>query len=163
VEREKGVEVATIEGSMEAAEKLHVLLPHRLLPQPGGFEGVFGIEVGPHPNRFAVLGLDQEGEWRLGLGATLLATRADAADPENAVAEVPNLRELDVDFDESRVQVSPQLADALASPIHRRFASYQRRHPRMPLHLGVDFLEQRFYVSAVGRLNGAPKGLDVLL
>jgi hypothetical protein len=27
----------------------------------------------------------------------------------------------------------------------------------MPLDLGVDFLEQRFYVSAVGRLNGAPK------
>jgi hypothetical protein len=61
------------------------------------------------------------------------------------------------------VQVSPQLAHALASPIHRRFASQQRWHPRTPLHLGVEFLQQRLDVSPVGRLNRAFERLHVLL
>jgi hypothetical protein len=38
--RHKGLDVAVVEGPQEAADDIHILLRHRLLPQPGGFEGI---------------------------------------------------------------------------------------------------------------------------
>src|SRR4051794_29706204 len=43
-------EVAPIERVKAATHELHVLLRHRLLRETGGFEGLFGVEVGSNPN-----------------------------------------------------------------------------------------------------------------
>jgi hypothetical protein len=41
-------------GALEVApHDLHVLLRHRLLPKPGGFEGVLGIAADPNPDQLA--------------------------------------------------------------------------------------------------------------
>src|SRR6266545_5480357 len=95
-----------------------------LLPQPDGFEGFFGVEVSPNPNRPAVLVLGYAAPGRLGLGATFVTTRTGAADRDESVSQVPDLRELDVGLGESLVQVSEHLADALVSPIHGRFPTH---------------------------------------
>src|SRR5215207_9078289 len=48
---EIAIPVARVERLHEGAYDLHVLLRHRLLPQPGGFEGVLLGEKGPVPAR----------------------------------------------------------------------------------------------------------------
>jgi choline dehydrogenase-like flavoprotein len=56
----------------------------------------------------------------------------------------------------SRVTTRPHLADAVVSPKHRLLPSQQRVQRRVPLHLGIELLQQRFDVSAVARLKSAP-------
>jgi hypothetical protein len=54
-------------------------------------------------------------------------------------------------------------ADAVVSPKHRRFPSQQRVERRVPSHVGVEYLQQRFHVSAIARLKSALESLNVLL
>ena len=63
----------------ECLGDLHVLLRHRLLRQPGGFEGVPWIEIGPDRDRLAVPDLGHEGQGRLRFGAAGLAACARGA------------------------------------------------------------------------------------
>ena len=92
----------------------------RLLRQPGGFEGFIGIEEASNPNHLAVFEIDQEGERRLGLGSACLATSTEAAFGDEALSQVADLKDIKVKLNESLVQVSGHLADALVSPVHRR-------------------------------------------
>ena len=46
--------ISLVEGRISALRRLHVLLRHRLLPQPGGFEGFRTIGVPVHSERFPV-------------------------------------------------------------------------------------------------------------
>jgi hypothetical protein len=136
---------------------------HRLLPKPYGCEGLFGIEVAPDPNRLAVLELDYGGKGRRGLDSALLTTRDPAADCDNSIAEIPDLRELDLELAESLVQVAKHLADAIVSPMHRRFPSQRSQNRGLPLHVSVEFLQHRFDISSVVRVRKAFESLDVLL
>src|SRR5262245_28718318 len=145
------------------AHVLDVLPRHRLLPQPSGFEGLFGIEVTPNPNRLAVLEVDYGGErWR-GLDTALFTARNPAADCDDSIAEIPDFRELDPELAESLVQVAEHLSHAIVSPVHRRGASQRSQDGGLPLHVGVEFLQHRFYISAVVRVRKAFESLDVLL
>src|SRR5687767_12750034 len=87
-----------------------------LLRQSGGFEGLLGIEVAPNRDRLAVLDLGHERQGRLGLGPAFPATVARAADRDEAVSQIPDLRDLDVDLAEGLVEVPEHLADAVVSP-----------------------------------------------
>src|SRR5215208_6432293 len=122
-----------------------------LLPQTGGFEGFFGLEEGPHQNRLAVPELDHERRGELELGATLLAAYVASADRDEAVPQIPDLRDVDLELVESFVEVSEQLADAVVSPEHCRVPCEQLVHHRVPLDLGVECFQQRFDVSSVAR------------
>jgi hypothetical protein len=62
---------------------------------------------------FSVLDVGHGGERRLGHGPARLATGADAADCDDSVAEVPDLRVFDVDLVKNVVEVAEHLADAL--------------------------------------------------
>ena len=120
------------------------------------------IEVAPKPDHLAVLEVDHGG-WGESVSARSPATGADASDRDDAVAQVADLRVLLVGLAQSLVHVSDRLAEALVSSIHRRLASQPREDPRVPLHLGVELLQQRVDVSAVSRLDPALEGIHVLL
>src|SRR6185295_10512350 len=110
---ERNVKVATVERLIASTHDLHVLLRHRLLRKPGGFEGLLVIEESPNRNRLAIPDLGHEGQGRLGLGAAFPAARAGAADCDESVSQIPDLRDLDVDLAEGVVEVSEHLADAV--------------------------------------------------
>jgi hypothetical protein len=44
-ELQRGVDIAALPRLVETLRKLHILLRHRLLPQPGGFEGGGVVQV----------------------------------------------------------------------------------------------------------------------
>src|SRR5439155_8139769 len=113
--------VLAVEGGEQPPDNLHVLLRHRLLREAGGFECLLGIEVGPNRNRPAIFDLGHEGQGRLGLGAAGLATCASAADCDESVSQIPDLRDLDLDLTEGLIEVSEHLADAVVTPKHRLF------------------------------------------
>ncbi len=97
-------------------------------------------------------------------GAAFLATRADAADRDDSLAKVPGLRDGDLDLPERLVPLSELVADALVSPIHRRYPpEHHHLEHRVPLHLGVESLQERVDVSAVERVDSALEDIDVLL
>jgi len=52
---EKRCEVPSIEGLVVAADDLDVLLRHRLLLEPGGFEGLVPVEKDLSPRGLAVV------------------------------------------------------------------------------------------------------------
>src|SRR5215204_6811114 len=47
--------------------------------------------------------------------------------------------------------------------MHRRFPSQRSQNRGLPLHLGVEFLQHRFDISAVVRVRKAFESLDILL
>src|SRR5829696_721673 len=145
------------------SKPVDVLLRHRLLGKAGGFEGLLGIEVGPNPNRLAVLHVSDRAEGHLGHRPALLAPRADAADPDDSITQVPDLRVVEVDVVESLINLTQHLTDTVVSPADGRLASEWNQKRRMPLHLGVELLQQRFGVPAVIRLSPALERFDVLL
>ena len=95
--------------------------------------------------------------------APLPATRAGAPDRDDPATEVADLRVLAVELGERPEKVFHHLADALVPPIHRPLSLEPHQKRRVPLDLGVEYLDQGFDVSAVGRLDPALKGLYVLL
>ncbi len=99
----------------------------------------------------------------LDLRSALSATRAEAADRNDPVAKVSDLRVLGVDLGEGLEHVSQHLADALVSPRHPRLTLEAHLHRRVPFHLGVEFCQHSFEVSTVVRINSALDRLDVLL
>jgi hypothetical protein len=109
----------------------------RLLPQPGGFEGVFAIEETQDPHDLAVSEIDQKGKGCFGLGSACLATPAEVAFAEEAISQVADLEDLEVQPGERLGRVSGHLADALVSPVHRRLTPEQLQERRVPLHVGV--------------------------
>ncbi|MGH2961862.1 MAG: hypothetical protein ACRDL3_06690 [Solirubrobacterales bacterium] len=129
-------DVSAVKRVKRAFESLDVLLRHRLLPHPGGFEGLFGIEEAPNPRPPAVPEIDQVTDRRPGLGSACLATLAHPAACYEAISEVPDLKELEVELGESLVRVSEKLAAAFVSPIHGRFAPEHRRKRRTVLDRG---------------------------
>ncbi len=134
-----------------------------LLRKPGSFEGLLGIEIGPKQECLAILDLGHERQGRVGLDAACLTPCAGAADRDESVSQIPDLRHLDVDLAEGLVEVSEHLADSVVSSKHSLFPSQQGVQRRVPLHLGIELLQQRFDVSAVARLESALESLDVLL
>src|SRR5829696_1366616 len=68
-----------------AHHDLHVLLRHRLLRQPDGFEGVRGIEVGPRSNDAASFQLVDDGELQLHRHPASLAGRPLPQQADNAI------------------------------------------------------------------------------
>ena len=60
-----------------------------------------GIEVGPDPNRLAVLHVGDSAEAQLGHCPAVLAPGADATDPDDSITQVPDLRVVEVDLGES--------------------------------------------------------------
>src|SRR4051812_20122129 len=86
--------------------------PERLAPRGPRLRGPPWDEVAPHKNRLAVLDLAHKGRGCLDLDAACLATCAGAADRDELVSQIPDLRDLDVDLAEGLVEVSQHVADA---------------------------------------------------
>jgi hypothetical protein len=132
----------------------------RLLPQPGGFEGLrmAWILLGPHGEPIA------EATEVAGFGiedAAAPEPEASVAECEDEVAEVSNLLNAHSELLECRLQFRPPFPEAFV-PV-KGLAALDLRGERMPLDIGVGDLEQRPYVSPVVRLDSALEGLDVLL
>src|SRR5215207_357375 len=72
---------------------------------PGGFESLVGIEEGPNPSRLAVLELHQVGPGRLDLDTALRATPTHPTVREHSIAEVTDLRDLEVELSEGGKQI----------------------------------------------------------
>jgi hypothetical protein len=138
------------------------LLRHRLLPQPGGFEGFFGVEVAADPNRLAVLEVDHGGKRGCDLGSALPTTRDPASGRDDSIAEIPDVRELHPELTESLVQVTQHPADAGVSSVHRRITPHRPQDGGLPLHVRVELSQQRVDVAVVVRIREAFKALDVL-
>jgi hypothetical protein len=68
-----------------------------------------------------------------------------------------------VDLDEGLGQISEPVADALVSSVHRQVSPERHQNRRMPLDLGVEFVQQRFEILARDRLSPALERLDVFL
>src|SRR2546423_522410 len=134
-----------------------------LLRQPGGFEGFSALQVCPRVDGLPVLELDHSGDWRLGLGTARFATCTEPPDSDDSFANVADVRVIDADLGKHLVLVSEPLANALVPAIHRCFPSQQCSYRRMPLHVGVEVLQHRLDVPAVGRVSCALEGIDVLL
>jgi hypothetical protein len=108
-----------------APEQIDVLLRHPQLRQPGGFEGLVGVEIFPNADRFAAPEIDQAGDAGFGPSATLPAAPTEITDRNDALAEVPEFRRLGLSLCERFVKVSQELAGSLMSPIDRRFSTEQ--------------------------------------
>src|SRR5215210_3088161 len=138
--------------------------PGGLLPQPHGFEGVPGIEVGPNPNCLAVAAVDEEADRRLGFGFASPAPGPQAAGRDESFgSQVPNLSQLDVESVKYLGHVSEQLARSRVSSVHRPLAPQPGLNPRMPLDFRVEELQHHVEVSAVVGLDRALEGLHVFL
>ena len=111
-----------------------------LRPQAGGFEGLFRIEVVPHPSHLAVLELDHPADGRFGLRSARLATRPEAPDYEDPLAKITDLRILDLNLGEGLVHFAHELPDAFVPPMHRRFPPEHHLDQRAPLHGRVELL-----------------------
>src|ERR687897_1357170 len=64
---EPGLPVVPIKGVGSLPHDLDLLLRHPLLPQPGGCEGILGVEVVPHPRHPAASELDHPVDGRFDL------------------------------------------------------------------------------------------------
>src|SRR5262249_21295612 len=153
VDRKPGRQIAAIKGFYRAAHKLHVLLRHRLLRQPGGFEGFLGIKVGPNPNPLPVPSSDEPGHGRIDLDTTLGAMRMHATECKQSLSEVRASRELETKVVERFEQVLNPLPTPPPPPKPRRPPSQPRPNRRMPFHRWVELLQHRVKVLAVARLK----------
>jgi hypothetical protein len=70
--------------------RLTAFRPKRLFGQVCDSEGLLGIEIGPNADRLAVLVVAHGAERRLSPCSAALATRADDADRDDSIAEVPD-------------------------------------------------------------------------
>src|SRR2546421_6102745 len=111
------------------------------------------MDEAPYPYPFAVLEPDQVGIEGVDLHAACGAVRVYPADSEDLIAEDSGLGDVELEIREGLEQFSNRLARPLPTPIHRRFASQQLEQSGMPLHRGVELLQQPVKVSAGGRLN----------
>ena len=135
-----------------------------LLRQPGGFEGVLWIEVGPDRDRLAVPDLGHEGQGRLRFDAAGLAACARAANRDEPVSQIPE--RLDPRCEprrRSRTGLRPTGVLPSWPRKTRPSPSHQRVQRRVPRDLGMEFAQQRVDISAVSRLEPALEGLHVLL
>ena len=89
--------------------------------------------------------------------------RPDASDGDDPVSEIADLRVLDMDLVDNFIEFSKPRADTAMTSIDRRSPAEQNRKRRVPLDLGVEFIQQRLDVSAVVRISGALGPLDVVL
>jgi hypothetical protein len=99
-------------------EQLDVLLRHRLLPQPGGFEGLLSRQVSVHPRDFSLAKAIEPGEGLLYIDATPATPASRIGDQENAVvADLRDLPNIDVNV-HNRIQkpIPEQLTHRLAPP-----------------------------------------------
>ena len=128
-------------------------LRHRLLPQPHGFEGLCLVEEGPNTAHLPVPEIDQVGEWRIDLGSTCSATRTHPAARDESISKVSNLGDLDVKLGERRIQLAEPVTNSLVSSVNGRLAPEQHLKHRLPLHVGVEILQERVDVAEVVRLN----------
>jgi hypothetical protein len=137
-----------------------------LLPQPGCFEGLSGIEVGANLSRFAVLELHHGTERRPGLDSAPLATCADASDSDNSFANLLDLRDLDLKLGKTVVKVSNPIGYARVPPIHRRFPSQRHRSRRMrstPASTSSSIAStSRRLNPSTNRLKGSTFSCDIL-
>jgi hypothetical protein len=62
----------------------------------------------------------------------VLAPCADAADPDDSITQVPDLRVVEVDLGESLIHLTQHLTDAVVSPTYGRLAPEWNQKRRMP-------------------------------
>src|SRR5205823_3684774 len=90
-----GVAISAVESVVHPPHDLDVLLRHRLLRKPGGFEGLFPIAVAIHARKKAIADDEEHGEGALDQSPARLAGASHAAEREHAVTEITVV----VDFD----------------------------------------------------------------
>jgi hypothetical protein len=87
--------------------------------------------------------------------------RPGVAEPDDLVASVSNLGEVELGVGDDLPDVEKELPNALVPPIHR--VAPEHRERRVPLHFGVKLGKESFDVSAVPRFQCALERVDVLL
>jgi hypothetical protein len=107
--------------------------------------------------------LGHEADWRIECSTADPATAANVADRDDPLAQVPKLRNLDGALNETLIQIPEVLPDTLVPPANCRLSPQCHLQRRVPLHISVDFCQERFVVTPVVRLHGAFESLHVLL
>ena len=100
------------------------------------------MDEASYPYPLAVLEPDQVGIEGIDLHATRGAVRVYPADSEDSITEGSGLGDVKLEVREGLEQFSNRLAGPFPTSIHRRFASQQLEQSGMPLHRGVELLEQ---------------------
>jgi hypothetical protein len=88
------------------------------MAEPGGFEGRLVRQVRPNANWSVVLEVNEERKGRLGLDTADPARDVDTAQPEDPIAQASDIRDLDVGFPKSLVELCHQLPDTLVASVH---------------------------------------------
>ena len=149
---EDDFEVLTVPSIQQATDDLHVLLRHRLLPQPGGFEGFLLRLVERERGHLAVPNRDQPGASSLDFDAVASSKVPDVLHDQEAVLDLLQwVNELDPNFVECLEQPLPVRPDRIVPP---KDACIEATGAG-PIHHGVGcpVLQESVEVTAVVRVG----------
>src|SRR5215204_7062782 len=146
---------------VHSADGFDVLLRHRLLPQPHGFEGLLRTVVYLPPPDFPVTHARDLGEGvRTNLGSAGYALATDACHDDDIVPGVDQLFHLQTEALEVVGPCRPEGADSVAAEV-TVLIRYDVRGS--PFDVLVHVLERRIPVAGVERFDTPPHQVDVLL
>src|SRR5215218_1707548 len=157
-------EAARIAGAEDPPHDLHVLLRHRLLREPGGFEGLLAVVEQLHLSDLAVGERPDRHVRRLYRRTAGASNLALATDRQNLAARLCQLIDLEIDLAEDGDRVAPEPPHTFVSPVdglHPHGCSARVRDIPHDV-LGVD-LEGRHAVTPGDRVVDSADDLDVLL
>src|SRR5215207_11697016 len=146
---------------VHSADGFDVLLRHRLLPQPHGFEGLLRTVVYLPPPDFPVSHARDLGEGvRTNLGSAGYALATDACHDDDIVPGVDQLFHFQTEALEVVGPCRPEGADSVAAEV-TVLIRYDVRGS--PFDVLVHVLERRIPVAGVERFDTPPHQVDVLL
>ena len=148
-----------VEGLQGTAHDLHVLLRHRLLPQPGGFEGLGLSPVIAPPDAFPPTPLGDIPEQYLERRVASCAATAKSHGCERQVSKVAHRdhfdREVGENVDYARVPAADSIVSAIRCPPSRPpLGRPRRQRPSVP---------ETTQVPSVEGVKGLVSQLHVLL
>jgi hypothetical protein len=129
--------------------------------EAGGLERLLGIEIGPDPDRLAVLDVGQVSERRLGLGSAALAPDSQPADRQYPIAEVADPRILEMGPVDHGMEVPQPLARTPVAPVDGGLPE-QERQSGAPFDGRVEELEHALDVAPVEGVDEAANDVDVV-
>ena len=157
-ESHESLKIAPVEGFVRPVHQLDILLRHRLLPQPGGFEG-FGFLMGEEElsllHKAVIVQRPDAVADDIHLDPATGASARQVCAYEDFVALDPEIERLNALFLEGvRLQPFAQRGDAF----NRRLAPLADK-----LEVGMDQLNHGLEVAAIERVVESPKSSDHLL
>src|SRR5665809_42728 len=156
-----GCEIANESPSAASASSsnAYVLRRHRLLRQPGGFEGFGFAVVAAHPDDLAVSPVDQVPHRLVNGSTAFTAVASNVQHGKRRVSQRPDLTDLGVPVGEGVVQVLPPATDSLVTAI----AALHDEQAGDVLHVLVHKRQNGIEIPTVPGGNDPAVALQVLL